>query len=279
MIYVGTSGYSYDDWVGVYYPENLDKKEFLSYYARDFPCTELNFTYYRMPNVWMMARIADKVPAGFLFTVKLNQQLTHQREDIEHLFEEFTASLRPLQEQGKLGCLLAQFPYSFHNTPENQTYLRMLPERLHGLPTAVEFRNREWIQDEVFELLRECNLAYCAVDQPRFKNLVPPIAVVTSRRLGYVRFHGRNYQAWWHHEEAHERYDYLYTEEELQELVPKIIDMDTATEKVFAFANNHYKGQAVDTAKKLQKLLETAGAQLVHSPESQPEMPAGEVQA
>ncbi len=262
MIYIGTSGYSYDDWVGSYYPEDLDKKEFLSYYARDFRCTELNFTYYRMPNPWIIERIADKVPSGFLFTVKLNQQMTHEREDLAGLFEEFTQAVRPLLEQEKFGCLLAQFPYSFHNTPENQAYLRSLPERLGGLPTVVEFRNREWIEDEVFELLRECDLGFCAVDQPRFKNLIPPIAEVTSKRVAYVRFHGRNYDTWWRHEEAYQRYDYLYSEEELREWVPKIQKMDAEAERVFAFANNHYKGQAVDTANKLRTLLGETSASL-----------------
>jgi uncharacterized protein YecE (DUF72 family) len=270
MIYIGTSGYSYDDWVGPYYPEDLDKKEFLSYYARDFQCTELNFTYYRMPNSWMIERIADKVPKGFLFTVKLNQQMTHKRHPeaprgsprLAGLFEEFTASLRPLVEQDKFGCLLAQFPYSFHNTPANQAYLRSLPEHLDGLPTVVEFRNREWIEEAVFEMLRQSDLGFCAVDQPQFKNLIPPIAEVTSRRVAYVRFHGRNYDKWWQHEEAHERYDYTYTVEELQEWVPKIKQMDAEAEKVFAFANNHYRGQAVDTVNKLRKLLGEAGANL-----------------
>lgn len=265
MIYIGTSGYSYDDWVGPYYPADLDKKDFLAYYARDFHCTELNFTYYRMPNPWMLERIADKVPAGFIFTLKLNRQMTHEQaeaEDLTGLFEEFTASLRPLLEQEKFGCLLAQFPYSFHNTPANQAYLRSLPDRLGGLPTVVEFRNRKWITDEVFALLRESELGFCAVDQPQFKNLIPPIAEVTSRRVAYVRFHGRNYEKWWQHDEAYERYDYRYSEDELQEWVPKIAQMDAEAEKVFAFANNHYQGQSADTAQKLQKLLGEAGASL-----------------
>lgn len=262
MLYIGTSGYSYDDWIGPYYPKDLEKSDFLSYYARDFRCTELNFTYYRMPNPWMLERIADKVPAGFLFTVKLNRQMTHEQEeaeDLSDLFEEYTASLRPLLEQEKFGCLLAQFPYSFHNTLENRTYLRSLPERLGGLPTVIEFRNREWITQEIFELLREGDLGFCAVDQPQFKNLIPPIAEVTSQRVAYVRFHGRNYEKWWQHEKAYERYDYTYSEEELQGWVPRIQRMDAEAEKVFAFANNHYQGQSADTAKKLQGLLSTAG--------------------
>jgi len=255
MIYIGTSGYSYDDWVGPYYPPDLDKKEFLSYYARDFLCTELNFTYYRMPNVWTLEQIANKVPEGFLFTVKLHQQMTHAREDLEGVFEEFTAALRPLLEQEKFGCLLAQFPYSFHNTPANREYLRFLREQLDELPTVVEFRNRAWIRPEIFELLRTLDLGYCAVDQPRFKNLVPPVAEVTSPRVAYVRFHGRNYEKWWKHEHPYERYDYTYGEEELQEWVPKIRHMDEEAEKVFVFANNHFRGQAIDTANKLRNLL------------------------
>lgn len=265
MIYIGTSGYSFDDWRGVYYPEGMDDSDFLGYYANDFDCTELNFTYYRMPNPWMMERIADKVGPGFLFTVKLNRQMTHDQEEVddpEALYREYVEAMRPLLEQGKFGCLLAQFPYSFHNTEENRDYLRALPGWLEGLPTAVEFRNREWIDDEVFELLREHDLGFVAVDQPQFKSLLPPIAEVTSRQIAYVRFHGRNYEKWWQHDEAYERYDYSYSDEELEEWVPKIKEMDVEAEKVFAFANNHYKGQSAATAKQLRGLLEEEGAKV-----------------
>jgi len=254
-IYVGTSGYSYDDWVGPFYPANLPPSERLSFYAREFRATELNFTYYRMPNVWTMQRIAAKVPPGFLFTVKAPGELTHERaKDNQVAFQTFRNILRPLQEGNKFGCVLIQFPFSFHATAQNRAYLEFCREQLSDLPVVVEFRNAGWIEPETFEWLRRWQLGFCCVDQPKLEGLVPPIAEATGP-VAYVRFHGRNYQKWWKHEEAWERYDYTYAREELEEWVPKIQQLDRATERVFVFANNHWQGQAVDTARQLKLLL------------------------
>jgi len=225
MIYVGTSGYSYADWVGPYYPADLPKQEWLSFYAQEFQASELNFTYYRVPSPWTLERIAQKTPGGFIFTVKATQQMTHGREDNEKIFAQFCAALKPLQEADKFGCVLAQFPYSFHNNEQSQEYLRLFRERMGDLPVVVEFRNREWIKPEVFDLLRELSFGFCCVDQPRFESLIPPIAEATGP-IAYVRFHGRNAAKWWRHDEAWERYDYTYTTEELAEWVPKIKKLD-----------------------------------------------------
>ncbi len=254
MIYVGTSGYSYADWVGPYYPADLPKQEWLSFYAQEFQASELNFTYYRVPSPWTLERIAQKTPGGFIFTVKATQQMTHGREDNEKIFAQFCAALKPLQEADKFGCVLAQFPYSFHNNEQSQEYLRLFRERMGDLPVVVEFRNREWIKPEVFDLLRELSFGFCCVDQPRFESLIPPIAEATGP-IAYVRFHGRNAAKWWRHDEAWERYDYTYTTEELAEWVPKIKKLDEQAEMTFAFANNHWQGQAVDTARQLKMLL------------------------
>jgi len=254
MIYVGTSGYSYADWVGPYYPADLPKQEWLSFYAQEFQASELNFTYYRVPSPWTLERIAQKTPGGFIFTLKATQQMTHEREDNEKIFAQFCAALKPLQEADKFGCVLAQFPYSFHNNEQSQEYLRLFRERMGDLPVVVEFRNREWIKPEVFDLLRELSFGFCCVDQPRFESLIPPIAEATGP-IAYVRFHGRNAAKWWRHDEAWERYDYSYTTEELAEWVPKIKKLDEQAEMTFAFANNHWQGQAVDTARQLKMLL------------------------
>jgi len=254
MIYVGTSGYSYEDWVGPYYPEDLPKKDWLSFYAKEFSTCEVNFTYYRIPDAWTLERMARKTPPHFIFTVKAHQDMTHQREGNEAVFEQFVKALRPLLERGQFGCILAQFPYSFHANQENRDYLRLFRERLPDLPVVVEFRNARWISPRTFELLRECDLGFCCVDQPRLKGLIPPVAEVTSS-VAYVRFHGRNAAKWWQHEQAWERYDYTYSREELLEWVPRIERLDREAEQTFVFANNHWRGQAVDTARQLKLLL------------------------
>lgn len=254
MILIGTSGFSYKDWVGPYYPKDLPKRDWLSFYAREFEASEINFSYYRIPSSWTLERMAKKTPEGFLFTVKANKEMTHEREDNEEAFEKFCASLRPLLERGKFGCVLAQFPYSFHHNRENRDYLRLFRQRMGDLPVVTEFRSRGWIRPETFKLLRELGMGFCCVDQPRLKGLIPPIAEATSP-IAYVRFHGRNAAKWWQHEYAWERYDYTYSEEELAEWVPKIRKLNGEAERTFVFANNHWRGQAVGTARQLKLML------------------------
>jgi uncharacterized protein YecE (DUF72 family) len=261
MLHIGTSGFSYDDWVGPFYPQGLSKNEFLSFYAREFSTCELNFTYYRIPDARTLESMSARTPDDFLFTLKANREMTHEREDAEGAFSQFVAALDPLIQAGKLGCVLLQFPWGFKNTPENRDYLARCRERLQSprtgtpLPAVVEFRNREWITDEVFQRLQALGLGFCCVDQPRFRSLIPPIARATGE-VAYVRFHGRNAAKWWQHDEAWERYDYQYRTEELQEWVPKIRELDVQSRNTYVFANNHWQGQAVDTARQLRMLLQ-----------------------
>lgn len=262
MIYVGTSGFSYDDWVGPFYPENLAHQYWLPYYARHFKACELNFTYYRQPDRSTLKGLARRVPKGFLFTVKAYQKITHSRDAGDEDFREFLRGIEPLAQEGKLGCILAQFPYSFTPSRENRDYLKVVREKIPEFPVVVEFRNARWLVKETFDFLRENNLGFCCVDEPPLKGLIPPIAEATSD-VAYVRFHGRNKEKWWEHEEAWQRYDYTYTREELQEWVPKIGYLQEKANIIFAFANNHWRGQAVDTARLLRDLLREEGYQVV----------------
>src|SRR5512140_3867538 len=207
----------------------------LPFYAKDFHATEINYTYYRMPSARTLGAMAKKVPENFVFSVKASKELTHEREVEEgygtrESFVQFRQALQPLIDEGKFGAVLAQFPNSFRPTSENQDYLEVFRERMGDLPVVVEFRNASWVTDETMELLRKNNLGYCCVDEPHLKGLIPPIAVSTAP-VAYVRFHGRNAQKWWHHDEAYERYSYSYKPEELQEWVPKIEKLDTTAQK------------------------------------------------
>lgn len=258
MLYIGTSGFQYDDWVGPYYPEGLPKENWLAYYAQEFRALEINFTYYRMPTARGLAGMAAKVPDNFCFAVKATQEMTHARERDPNVFQQFQDALKPLIEQNKFGVILAQFPSSFRANGESRAYFQFLREQLDTLPVVVELRNKEWVDDEhaeeTFEVLNQNNLGFCAVDEPFF----PRVAQVTSN-VAYVRFHGRNYKKWWKHEHAWERYDYTYSQQELQEWVPKIQQMNEMAETTFVFSNNHYRAQGIDTARQLKLLLSDGG--------------------
>lgn len=199
MIRIGTSGFSYDDWAGPVYPKELPARDQLSFYAREFSTVEINVTYYRIPEARTVAGWVRKTSKDFLFSVKAFQGLTHEREQVD--YGPFVASLAPLLEAGKLGCVLAQFPYSFHATPENRDYLKRLREGLGDIPAVVEFRNAAWVREPTLDLLRTLGLGFCCVDEPRLPGLMPPVAVATGP-VAYVRFHGRNSAKWYNHTEA-----------------------------------------------------------------------------
>jgi uncharacterized protein YecE (DUF72 family) len=277
QFWVGTSGYSYPDWRGFYYPNQTKTSQMLPFYAREFEAVEINYTFYRIPTAKSLAVMAGKVPQRFKFTLKVNQALTHAAVGNSgldaQLCREFTAALAPLQAQDKLGCLLAQFPTAFVNSSTNRNYLSQFREQMGNLPIAIEFRHRSWVQPAVFDWLRQLGLGFCCVDSPgaiaadqsRMQILMPAIAVATSE-IGYVRLHGRNTAKWWEHEHAHERYDYSYSRDELNEWLPKLQQLSQQTQQVYVFTNNCYESQSIDAARQLKSLLGIA-------PVRQPEMP------
>jgi uncharacterized protein YecE (DUF72 family) len=278
QVWIGTSGYSYPDWRGCYYPSQVKASEMLPFYAREFDAVEINYTFYRMPTAKSLAAMASKVPQQFKFTLKLNQALTHfassQGKLDAQLCREFTAALAPLQRQDKLGCLLAQFPTAFVNNPANRDYLSQLREQMGSLPIALEFRHRSWAVPVVFDWLKQQGLGFCCVDSPgaiadepsRFQVLMPAIAVATSE-VGYVRLHGRNTAKWWEHDHAHERYDYSYSQAELNEWLPKLQQLQQHTQQVYVFANNCYRSQSIDAARQLKDLLGIAPLRQLSTPQ------------
>jgi len=255
MYYCGTCGFSYDDWVGVFFPKGLSRKDWLSYYAREFNALELNSTYYALPRPSVLESMAKKTGEGFLFTVKANQEMTHVRNQGSGVFKAFIGILQPLIDANKLGCILAQFPYSFGFNIENHNYLKQLHEWMEGLPLVIEFRNAAWLNQQTLEWLKSNNIGFCCVDEPHLPKLIPPVAVVTSD-IAYLRFHGRNAAKWWQHEQTWQRYDYTYKREELEEWIPKISKMSQEAKNTCIFANNHWQGQAVDTIRQVRSMLD-----------------------
>ncbi|MDI6823963.1 MAG: DUF72 domain-containing protein [Bacillota bacterium] len=254
-ILVGTGGYSYEDWRGVFYPADLPRNRMLEFYSREFDFVELNTTYYRQPSRPMLRNMVRMTPPRFSFAVKAYRGITHERDRPRQELRTMLDALEPLRQEGRLGCVLLQFPTSFRYNGENVALLRDLGQDLRGTPAVVEFRHQEWLREDVFHLLEESHLGFTCVDEPAFRTLVPP-AVRATADVAYVRFHGRNYQKWWHHEEPSQRYDYLYTREELAEWVPRIRLLERQAGKVFVSMNNHRRGQAVINGRMIKELLE-----------------------
>jgi len=259
LIRVGTSGFSYRDWKDVFYPRSLSQGELLEYYADHFGTVELNFSYYLMPSADGLEKMIKKTSGGIIFCLKAHRSITHDRDAGRGDFDRFRDACAPVNEAGLLGAVLLQFPYSFHRNSANRKYLDETTKRMEQLPMVVEFRNSGWLNPETFEGLRNRDIGFCCVDEPRLRGLLPAVKEVTGP-VAYVRFHGRNSEKWYNHEHSWERYNYVYDSDEIREWVPEIIKMDKKAKEVFVFFNNHYKAKAVDSAKLLKKLLETEQA-------------------
>ncbi len=254
MVYIGTSGFSYDDWKGYFYPEKIDKKDMLGYYTGAFNAVEINSTYYAIPGARTFESMERRTPPGFKFVVKAHKDMTHVDVPVLETFETFLRSIEPVRNSGKLGCVLAQYPWSFKAGSDSAAALRSFKGRVGDLPTVIEFRNAGWVNDDTFNLLRELDFGFCCVDEPRLEGLMPPVVKVTSD-IGYARFHGRNAKKWWKFEELHERYDYLYSEEELREWVPKAEEIDSQAETTYLFFNNHFHGKSAQNARMFARML------------------------
>jgi uncharacterized protein YecE (DUF72 family) len=256
MILLGVCGFSYEDWIGPVYPPGLPKSSWLSFIAGQVDSIELNVTFYAYVAHRTVSGWAERTPPDFTFSAKLHRDLTHERGRLD--CRPFLEQLQPLREAGKLACVLAQFPYSFKPTEANRAYLGRLKEGMGDLQLVVEFRERGWLSPETFDELQLRQIGYCAVDEPQIGRLMPPMDRVTAP-IGYVRFHGRNAAKWWSHEHAWERYDYSYREQELEDWVPRLQQMEQQAARVMVYANNHYRGQALNTLRILRRLLARAG--------------------
>jgi uncharacterized protein YecE (DUF72 family) len=257
-ILIGTSGYSYDDWVGPVYPPGTPKEDFLPLYARQFPVVELNFSYYRQPSAHALERMIAATPDGFLFALKAHRSMTHEiGESWEKDIAAFREALLPMVEAQRLAAVLLQFPYSFSYTAESRTRLAALCEKLSGLPLAVEFRKSDWHKDRVLAGLRDRGVSLVSVDEPDLPNLLRPTAEVTGA-FGYVRMHGRNKAAWWTGDNA-SRYDYLYSPGELEEWIERIKSIMERAPVLLLFFNNHWRGNAAQNAREMRMLLQERG--------------------
>ena len=261
-VYVGTSGYSYDDWVGPFYPEGLPREGWLPFYADRFRAVELNYTYYRIPQAGVQARLLRRVPEDFLFTAKAPGEVTHRQSRDPAVYRAYVEGMAPLLEAGRLKAVLLQFPYRFHRTPEAEAFLAFVAGQWgETFPLVAEFRHWSWDRPDVLPLLRRLGIGYCAVDLPPLRGLPKPRAWVTAP-VAYVRFHGRNRERWWEHEHAWQRYDYRYRRGELVPWVGRIRAMAERAQILFAFANNHWQAQGVETASLLKELLREAGLEV-----------------
>jgi uncharacterized protein YecE (DUF72 family) len=260
MIRFGVAGWDYPDWWGPVYPATRPRGfDPLAYLARYVDTIEINSTFYRPAAQTSARRWARRVAhnKNFRFTAKLWQRFTHERatawtaDEVAAVRQGFDA----LAESGALGCVLLQFPWSFKRSLESREWLDDVIEAFSLYPLAVEVRHGSWNVPEFYASLTERGVGCVNIDQPVFRNSIKPDAAVTAD-VGYVRLHGRNYEHWFAEDAApHERYDYLYSHDELKPWLERIHEIAQRTREAYVIANNHYRGQAAVNVAMLRKLV------------------------
>jgi uncharacterized protein YecE (DUF72 family) len=253
-IRVGPAGWSYKDWIGIVYPKrkpvNFHEATFL---AQFFDTIELNVTFYR-PVLAQTAKDWIKRVSpnpNFVFTAKLWQEFTHNRDLSVENVNVFRPAMEALRDGGKLGALLAQFPWSFKNSKDNLAYLDKVIGLFLDFPLVVEVRHSSWDKPEFYGWLAERKVGFCNIDQPIIGRSLRPDERATSP-VGYVRLHGRNYNEWFRErpdgEVSEQRYNYLYSDEELGPWLERIRILEGTASAIYAILNNHPEGKALVNA-------------------------------
>ncbi|HKV06455.1 MAG TPA: DUF72 domain-containing protein [Candidatus Acidoferrales bacterium] len=260
QILIGPAGWSYSDWSGIVYPSRRPHGfHEASYLAEFFDTIEINTSFYNPLRPELATQWLDRVSANprFLFTAKLWQKFTHEdganADDEKAVRKGFDVLLKA----GRLGAVLLQFPFSFHNTRENIARLTKILTIFGDFPLVVEVRHSSWTHPDFYALLREHQTGICNIDQPLIGLSIKPGERATSAR-GYVRLHGRRDDTWFSDDPelpSHERYNYLYSEEELEPWARRIRVVAEQAETTFVVTNNHFEGKGVVNALQLIHLL------------------------
>jgi len=285
---IGTSGWNYPSgkgtWNGVFYPKPRPKGfDELAYYAERFDTVEVNSTFYGQPRVEVSRAWAKRTPPGFEFSVKLYQKFTHPRMFKERVvsglpedaldetdainalvrpnqadLDEFRRGIDPLASAGKLGALLAQFPASFKDTPASRESLTALLGAFREYPVAVELRHKSWSDaiGDTLTLLNAFGAAWVQIDEPKFRFSIRQNYLPNVQGFYYMRLHGRNVANWWRHEKSEERYDYLYSREELKEFSETADASRRLVKKLYLYTNNHFSAKSVANAVMIKQQLD-----------------------
>jgi uncharacterized protein YecE (DUF72 family) len=274
-IKIGVAGWSYKDWQGIVYPPSLKANARVEYLARFFNLIEINTSFYghikpAVGKEW--CRMAASVNPDFVFTAKLNRAFTHS--PVAVVEPTSAKTIRPadsderdakagydsLAAEGMLGALLAQFPMSFKCTDENRAYVEQLVRRFRAYPLVLEIRHASWNDPEVLAWIQELQVGLCNIDQPLLGRAIRPAAHATSV-VGYIRLHGRNYKQWFAETNVRDRYDYLYSTEELARWKDRALEVAGKAGTTYVVANNHNLGKAAVNALELISMLEARKVQ------------------
>ncbi len=289
-IRIGTAGWSYKDWDGIFYPSGMSsgmsrrKQHPLEYLARFFDTTEINTSFYGpLKPEWakLWCRKVAAVNKNFLFTAKLYRAFTHS--PIAVMEPTSAATIRPTDDdeartregldaianEGRLGALLIQFPVSFKNTSLNREYLDRLLRQFIEYPRVVEVRHSSWNDAATLAAFTQKDVGFCNIDQPVLGRSLAPTDHVTAA-IGYVRLHGRNYEHWFadqcsadqssadqgsDSDRRNDRYNYLYNQRELAGWRERIESVAARAQTTYVITNNHFESKAGVNALELKAMI------------------------
>ncbi len=238
LYYIGTSGWHYEHWRALFYPADLSKSQWFGFYARHFTTVELNNTFYRLPSEDAFTAWHHSSPPDFIFAVKVSRFITHVKrlKNAEPAVTNFLARASLLKE--KLGPLLYQLPPNMHRNDERlKSFLAILPA---GMRHVFEFRHESWVDEGVFEILRQYNVGLCVFDMPGFT-----CPLVATADFAYIRFHG-----------SQGLYSSSYSDEELADWAKRIAALAKNLKAVYVYFNNDVEAYAVDNAQTIGNYLE-----------------------
>ena len=243
MLHIGTSGFSYDDWRGQWYPPDLGRGRYFDYYAERFGAVEINSTFYHIYAPRMMESLVRRAAGRVRFAVKMSEMVTHQGDLRRAVVRSYCAGIEPAAREGVLAAVLLQFPQRFHYHSENRQYLDRVVKAFGHYPLVVEIRHRSWQRAEAMRYIEDRNLSLCMMDMPRMSGL-PQSSLRLTGPIAYVRFHGRNGGQWYGEAYPGGRYDYYYSREELEQWVEPVEALERKADSALAFFNNHVAGKA-----------------------------------
>ncbi len=286
---IGTSGWNYPSgrgtWNGIFYPPSRGRaKGFdeLTFYAEHFNTVEVNSTFYGQPRPEVTRAWAERTPQGFEFSVKLYQKFTHPKmfkqayakgvaagdagaealldvlaKPNQSDLDEFKRGVDPLVSSGKMGTLLAQFPPSFKSDQPSRDYLAWLLHAFAGYSVAVELRHATWSDSlgDTLALLNASDAALVQIDEPKFRLSIRQNQLPNIHGVYYMRLHGRNAAQWWTHDKAEDRYNYLYSPDEVSEFVETLDGAREIVKKAYLYTNNHFSAKSVANAAMIKKQL------------------------
>lgn len=235
--FIGTSGWHYEDWKGLFYPRDLPKSRWLEFYARHFSTVELNNSFYRLPSEKAFVNWRKSTPDGFVFAVKASRFITHIKrlKEVEEPLHNLLDHADLLLD--KLGPVLYQLPPNMKRSDDGlESFLRILPV---GYRHVFEFRHESWFDDNVFKILSKHNAGWCIFDMPELSS-----PLIATADFAYVRFHGSD-----------GLYSSSYSDNELTGWAKDIVDLGERLQAVYIYFNNDVAGYALDNARMLKRLL------------------------